>query len=141
MTRRGGTDPWTWEQYIGAVARIVLLCPNDDRHVLGCLVRLDASVEERAGREFDMGTWSDGRGNTVVQRWGRHGSLIVHASDENSAPLSIEGCCLTCTRRRLPGHSARPALSWARVIAMLDYTCAQRPTDHDFVDQRVSMRW
>lgn len=125
MSRRKIKGLPTSADYYIAQARLVFLCPDDERHELGRLLATDRETFPEVGK-VEGGYWSDGDGHVVSQGVG----IRVLADSESSVPLGIEACCPTC------GSSKRPRLSWGSAVAQLE---AVRESGAQ--EKRVAMKW
>ena len=112
-----------------AYARIVLVCPTNERHHLGRLLRSHPASFPEVGLIQSSGLWSDGSGTLA----GGNG-LWVDADSKTLPPSRIEARCPRCLK--VSSMGPRPRLSWDRVRALLDEQVA-----NGVLDTRRAMRW
>lgn len=112
-----------------AIARIVLVCPTDERHHLGSLLRSDPEAFPEVGLIQSFGLWSDGSGTLAGGR-----GLLVLADSKTLPPLGIEALCRQCLK--VSSQLPRPRLSWDHVRALLDEQVTNRVRD-----TRKAMDW
>ncbi len=112
-----------------AIARVVLVCPVDERHHLGSLLRSDPGAFPEVGLIQNFGLWSDGSGTLAGGR-----GLWVISDSKTLPPSGIEARCPRCLK--VSSRGPRPRLSWDRVRALLDEQVTNR-----VLDTRVAMRW